>query len=70
MTFSSLVKDDSAYLQKIAELILAYSKGPKAEYLCVPEVLNLYLFSIREVPDNILSHMFAKYSSIDSDPSR
>ena len=54
MTFSSLVKDDSAYLQKIAELILAYSKGPKAEYLCVPEVLNLYLFSIREVPDNIL----------------
>ena len=56
MTFSSLVKDDSAYLQKIAELILAYSKGPKAEYLCVPEVLNLYLFSIREVPDNILKN--------------
>jgi hypothetical protein len=54
ITFSSLTKDDSSYLLKIAELVLAYSKGPKSECLCVPEVLNLYLFSIREVPELIL----------------
>ena len=54
MTFSSFIKDDSTYLKKITELIYAYSNGPKSECLCVPEVMNLYLFSIHDVPDDIL----------------
>lgn len=54
MTFSSFIKDDKVYLQKITDLIFAYSKGPKSECLCVSEVLNLFFFSMREVPDYIL----------------
>ena len=54
ITFSSLIKDDPVYLNKLSDLIYAFAKGPKSEYLCVPEVLELFLFSLKEVPDDIL----------------
>ena len=54
ITFSSMIKDDPSYLNKVAELIFAYAKGPKAEFLCIPDVLELFLFSLKEVSDEIL----------------
>ncbi|CAG9311600.1 CDC15_1 [Blepharisma stoltei] len=54
MTFSSLINEDLEYLQKTAELILTFARGPKAEHLCSKEILNLLLFSMRKAPDDIL----------------
>jgi serine/threonine protein kinase len=54
ITFSSLLKDSQSYVSKLAELIFAFARGPKAEFLCVAEVLELYLFSLKEVSDDVL----------------
>lgn len=54
ITFSSMIKDDPLYLNKVAELIFVYAKGPKAEFLCISDVLELFLFSLKEVSEEIL----------------
>lgn len=54
MTFASLINEDLEYMQKTAELILTFARGPRSEHLVSKEILNLLLFSLKKAPDDIL----------------